>query len=564
MSSVNNRSVKKTILEEQFQFFNLFNPTNHRGREELQALLTGEGALNLAPYSILNHLLAPKFRQKRPNCKTVIEETRYRDKDHTKAISSMYSKSFRGVASECNRLHFFSDYISNPNVVNLNKYNNSYIGFCVIRPFSRRRIGRTFLKKPVDAPAFEYHTCQGQQDVHIGGRRLKLKGSAYMEQDGMVAACATTSLWMSTTILAQKFGQRQLSTSEITQKATECIVGNRPMPSHGLNADQMIYCLRDMDYDPLLEQVYDQRGAAFSLYSFIESEIPPILLCDLASGGHHTLVGIGHGFQTPVTDPQRNQADWPDEPPLSFARSNEWVPYFLVNDDQRGIYRKIHILNIPEENLIQELKDVIVKYHPDADLNDLNLHEWKCPILIDNDLPHADISEKTEPEIANILGILVPLPHGVVLTAEQAEAKAARVIRLWHWTNQKTVPTNLVLRTYLSPSNEYKERIANSSIHSFVKYMIQGKPMPRWIWISEISSIDNHNTPNPNNRLLLGEVLNDATSGALTPDFLSFHLVDDEEGILATMMPEHKDTEEALIDFWVIPDDYQYPCWARI
>jgi len=87
--------------------------------------------------------------------------------------------------------------------------------------------------------------------------------------------------------------------------------------------------------------------------------------------------------------------------------------------------------------------------------------------------------------------------------------------------------------------------------------------MPRWIWVTEISSIDSYNSPQPSRWLISGQVIIDATSSALTPDFLVFHYICDETGYLATMTPEHEDAEEALIRIWIGPGDRPYPGWVR-
>ncbi len=125
------------------------------------------------------------------------------------------------------------------------------------------------------------------------------------------------------------------------------------------------------------------------------------------------------------------------------------------------------------------------------------------------------------------------------------------------------MPDDLVLRTYLVPSNEYKERAKKSGMDSFVKSLIAGKPMPRWIWVTEISSLKSYNSSNPEDWLLNGQVIIDATSNAFTPDFLLFHYIIDSQAILVTMRPEHKDAEQAFSRYWVSSKDSKYAGWIR-
>ena len=166
-------------------------------------------------------------------------------------------------------------------------------------------------------------------------------------------------------------------------------------------------------------------------------------------------------------------------------------------------------------------------------------------------------------EIANIWGMIIPLPQGVLLTAEQAERKSARVIRWWHLSNNIQLPKDLVLRTYLVPSNEYKNRAKTSGMDPFVKSLIAGKPMPRWVWVTEISSVNSYNSPSPEDWLINGQVIIDATSNAFTPDFLLFHYIIDSQAVLVTMKPEHKDAEQAFSHYWVSKKDSKYAGWIR-
>jgi len=554
-------SFEEVPPENVYQWFRIIYPTDRKGREEIKDLLVVEGALNPVPYAILDYILAPQVGKSTPVCKTIVIEGRYRDRDHSKAMSSYYFKSFKQVENECTRLHFFDhrlapDFLDRRSAKELNR---SYLGFCVLRPFARRRIGRTVLKRLRYQPTLEFPTCQGVFEVNLAGHKLRFKGSAFIEQDTMVAACASSAIWVSTTIMGTRFGLQQRSTSEITQLATQYLIQNRPMPSEGLVAEQMIHCLRAMDYDPLLIGVYSQKQAKHDIYSYIESEIPPILLCEFlpTSEGHvgHAIVGVGHGYSLPVTNPSKIRVKWPAEPALEFARSSEWVPNILVNDDQRGPYRKLTFIDS------QTLAARIEALYPTLTMTDQKLEEWRCPIAIDVNMPFSGYSGGEE--IANIWGIIVPLPQHVLLTADQAEGKSARVIRWWHGRNKIPLPKDLVLRTYLVPSNEYKEKAKNSGMHPFVSSLLAGKPMSRWIFVTEISSVKSYNSSNPEDWLINGQVIIDATSNAFTPDFLFFHYILDSRGVLVTMRPEHKDAEHAFSNYWVSSTDYKYAGWVR-
>ena len=549
----------EVTAEAPYQWFNLVYPTTKRGRKEIGDLLLIKGTLNPVPYAILDYIFTPPKGKSMPVCKTVVVENRYRDKDHSKALSSYYAKSFRQVEPECRRLHFFTsrlpvDFLDTKSTQELQ---DSYLGFCVLRPFAQRRIGRTVLRRLRYRPALEFPTCQGVFEVNLAGHKISVKGSAFIEQDTMVAACASADIWMSTTIMGTRFGLQQQSTSEITNLATQYQIQNRPMPSEGLVTEQMLHCLRAMDYAPLLIGVYNQNQAKHDIYSYIESEVPPILLCEFPpfTSEGHVIVGVGHSYSIPNTNPFKSELKWPGEPPLEFARSSEWIPSILVNDDQRGPYRKLSFIDI--ETFVAKINSNYLSIN----VGDLNLEKFKCPITIDVNMPSSGYRDGEE--IGNIWGIIIPLPPGVLLTAEQAERKGARLIRWWHLRNGIPLPQDLVLRTYLTPSNEYKNRAMVSGMDPFVKSMIAGKPMPRWVWVTEVSSVNSYNSPKPKDWLVNGQVIIDATSNAFTPDFLLFHYIIDSQAVLVTMRPEHKDAEQAFSHWWSNKRASKYAGWIR-
>jgi hypothetical protein len=555
MTKRNKQRKEAALLEQPYEWFDLLYPERRKDRQKIEQLLIGKASLNTVPHAILDYILSPEVGKSAPKCRSVVVEWRYLDKDHARALSTFYSKAFRDVKKECVRLHFFRSRLSEADLANLEQQGDSYLGFSVIRPFPYRRIGRTVLAKPRNQRSLEFATCHGDFEVNIGGSSLSVKGCPFMEQDTMVAACASAALWMSIATLASRFGLLECASSEITERAAQYLIQNRPMPSEGLLCEQMLHALRTMNYDPLLLGIESQEQAKHVIYSHVESEIPPILLCSLATGGDHTIVAVGHRYQLPVEKPRLTSIAWPNEPPLSFARSSEWVPYFLVNDDQRGPYRKLSFIQ-PDAT---SLKERIKKTYPSADISDLHYEEWRCPVALDMNMPLVNISGE---EIANIWGIIVPLPQGVPLTSEQAEKKAARLIRLWHDQAQIPLPDDLVLRTYLVPSNEYKQRIEDGKMYTFVKRLLRGKPMPRWIWVTEISTINSYNSPAPPRWLINGTIIIDATSSAWTPDFVAFHYIREDIGIVATMKPEHDDPEQALQQVW-FGRDKPYPAWVR-
>ena len=543
------------LRERPYESFELLYTHRRRDIKKLEQILGIGKALSFAPYSLLEYLLSPKEGESTPVCKSIIVENRYYDKDHSDAFSKFYCKSFRDIKKECVRLHFFSIRISGDAIFDLKKKAKYYLGFCVVRPFPSRTIGRTVIARLRDNPALEFPTCSGKFSVNIAGSSMTIEGPAFIEQDALVSACASASIWMSTMTMANRYNLYSSSSSQITINANQQLLSQRAMPSVGLTYEQMMQALDMMNYDPVLVDEPDRDEMLHSIYTYVESEVPPILLCSTVHGEGHTLVAIGHGYWFPVDNPKMTEAKWPRESSLFFARSSAWVSYYLIHDDQRGIYRKLTPIEPDPDLLLSKIRDNYV----DVDISNIRLDKWKCPMAID--LPVLGNSHRQE--IANIFGVIVPLPKGVILTGRQAESKSARMVRLWHWLSHTAPPENLVLRTYLIPSNEYKRRIVESEMNVFVKAMYRSKPMPRWIWITEVSSIESYNAPEPKEWLIRGEVIIDATSNPWVPDFVAFHYITDTVSVLATMKPEHETAEQAFEEGWESKRDKPYPGWIR-
>lgn len=555
MSEKSSTMKREPLREWPYESFELLYTDRKGDLKKLKEILGIDKALSLSPHSLLEYLLSPKEGESTPACKSIIVENRYYDKDHSDAFSKFYCKSFRFVKRECIRLHFFSSRIPVDAIFDLEKKAKYYLGFCVVRPFPSRTIGRTVIARLRDKPALEFPTCKGKFSVNIAGSSMTIEGPAFIEQDALVSVCASASIWMSTTTMANRYNLYSSSTSQITINANQQLLSRRAMPSTGLTYEQMMQALDTMNYDPLLIDEPERDEMLHSIYTYVESEVPPILLCNTISGEGHTIVAIGHGYQFPIDNPKMTEAKWLRESSLFFARSSAWVPHYLIHDDQRGIYRKLTPIEPDPELLLSRIRD----NYGDIDISNIRLDKWKCPIAID--LPAAGNSQRQE--IANIFGVIVPLPGNVILTGKQAESKSARMIRLWHWLSHTSPPDNLVLRTYLIPSNEYKKRIIESDINGFVKAMYRGKPMPKWVWVTEVSSIESYNAPEPEEWLIRGEVIIDATSNPWVPDFIAFHYITDTVSVLVTMKPEHETAEQSFKGGCESKSDKPYPGWIR-
>jgi len=500
--------------------------------------------------------------QKRPFSQSAIIEDDYFDEDFVGGISAFYSKGFRDVYRICKRIHFFSCSSRRLDLRDLSKVQDSYLGFSVIRPLQTKTVGRTVLKPTRVDPQTEFHTCCADFKVNVAGTSLTIKSAPFVEQDGRVQTCSSIAIYISTSTMAHCFAFPQYTTSEIMDKAVKILVGPRAGPTMGLSYDQMMSALREMGYDPIRFWEADSPEAAYRIYSYVESGIPPILLLEMPNGAGHAVTALGHGHNRPITPQWQARVSWLNTNILAYFRSSEWVPHFYVHDDQRGTFRKLRFLDMNP----QQLRQAITTEHANASLpveiKDGVLEAWHCPVAIHIDIPKPSILQM---EIANLWGIIVPIPRGITLSHSEAESKTAWVIKNCADSLGLSIPNDLVLRTYLTRSNDYKERLNHSNtVHSFIRALYRGKSMPKWLWLTEISRVGLMNTNSVGDIRIMGELLLDATGNPWPTDFMVFHWIDDNnDGLVTTMTREDEDISEAITAGWRIPNEGVYPPLIR-
>lgn len=521
-------------------------------RQLLQRLLLSERALSLAAHSILNYLLTPPAGRKLPRCHTVLVEQEYFDEDFVDSTASFYVRGFRDTGKMCKRLHFFSQDLSPADLRILDKFQDSYMGFCVIRPLATRPIGRTVLKPYRDNREFDFPTCLGPFEANVAGAKLTVDGCCFMEQDGRVQTCSSVAVWISTTTLSQRFGFARYTTAEIMDKATKTMVGQRAGPTEGLTYEQIMLALREMGYDPIIFPETDRLEASYRIYSYIESGIPVILLLEFPDRSHHAVVAIGHGHTRPLQPKWKISMSWLGRKILNYYRSSEWVPYFHIHDDQRGVSRSLRLIDLEAGGLRERIEEAYRTAFVKMPIT-VDLEQWHCPVSIQLDSPVSGIPPE---EIANLWGLIVPLPRGVTLSHSEAESKCVWMMRFCADRLGLKIPKDLVLRTYLARSNDYKLRLGGSiDMDAWTRALYRGKSMPKWLWITEITTVKLMNSPKVDDMRITGELILDATSNPWPTDFVAFHCIDQEgKGHVATMLRSDADVADALARWWIGPE----------
>jgi len=501
--------------------------------------------------SLPNKVLEPLFGQIPPSntarCKCVIIENDYVDEDFLEAYSRFYSKCFDNISQKSSRFHFFSKNIQLSDIYDLERLDDgkTYLGYSVFRPIKTCKISRTVIKPSITDRDKEFFIARSSYQINLSGSKLSVEGIPFMEQDTNVAACASTALWISAICMNKLFGEAMLSTSLITELATKYDVSHgRSMPSPGLTSGQMLEALRSMGYGPIYYMRPSSNEAKVTVYRYIESGIPVMVLFSHSSG-HHAITVVGHTYDHNI-DPSPHHSINLRGAQINFLLNTEWIPEFYIHDDQRGPYRKLKFLDITNY--------ILPNGHLDSNRFPMprgceRKEDINCPVSVDG-------------ATGNIIGLVIPLPKEITLRAEHAQWVAEGLTCIAKGCFGMPDFDDVVIRTYLTRSNRYKERIKNvERMADSLKIIYRAKPMPKYIWVSEISKKDWMKKGGAEERLMCGEIIMDCTSSLMNESFIYVHV----PGYLIKMNPDDSLGREAFSRPPTrIVNDQPYPHFSRV
>jgi len=451
---------------------------------------------------------------------SVIEEREYIDRGFRSGYSRFYSRLFRRMDDRCVRYHAFDVEVTPKDLLTPSLDSEHYLGYFVLRPTRTFRLGRTFLRLPRKKD--RYVLCQVESEVNLAGTQLLASAFPFIQQDTQVFCCASASIWMTTQAMAKRYGCQARSPAEITALATRYHgETGRPMPTEGLSDVQMLDAYAQMGYDPVQRSPDGPAEGKHLVYQFIESEIPANLLISLPGTDYlHANVVVGHSYDHRRTPCTVHYGSHVGGPGIDLLSTSSMVDEFYVNDDARGPYRRLRLLE--PEQLAEKVGDPA---NPDfADPSKLGqpshldtkvkLTDFTCPIEL-----FGDASEP--PQCFNLDSVIAPLPPRVNITPEVAEDMAA--LLLMELGPGADLPLErIVVRTYLMPSNHFKVRLASWGIHGYLRALYRTSPLPRLVWITEISYPELIDRPDPADRQMIGEIILDATGDHYDFDYFLF------------------------------------------
>ena len=476
-------------------------------------------------------------------------ESHYIDRDYSADYLRFYAQTFRSHDRHCQRVHFFSANISEaleepltPNrVTKLQDIAKaSYCGFCVIRPLASAPIGRTVLaaraREQFDSEATV--TCRAEFGANLFGADLKVTGTAFLQQDARVGACAQVAVWVGVRHMHARHRYNWVSVADITRLAaptTAFEATSLPAGSDFLTSEGMIRAINEIGFQPLCFRGPEVIGDA--ILPYVESGIPVIV--GLSDGGAlgHAVTVIGRVF---------SKQGKPTNEAINY------VSAYIVHDDQAGPY-----MLLPTKERISPESGVnsedFIRHALNGQTTELNVHDHA--VFAVALMPHKVFSTASAAEytarnrIQAILAMMSEVRRGLSTKESSVNERLMDELESAHKTEE------IVLRTYLTSAAGYRRHIAKGTASEQLKNVLLSLHLPHFTWVTEISTTGSYNQQSPGMRRIYGHTVLDATStGKDKSGLLILHL----PGIVIMNDVNASPTEAERLA--IIEDDKLYEC----
>lgn len=412
---------------------------------------------------------------------SLLVQSKVRDPDFLEEYEAFYSKQHREMSRFCVRVHAFARPLPVHGATDDRSTVLSYVDEAAEHPATY--LGfitlRPLRHAPigasilVDSPEAP-SLCKDRFPVHIAGTTFEVVGTPYLQQDNAVGACAQASIWMALRTLRRRSGNSAYSPAELTLAATRYMSLDRVFPGRqGLTVEQMLSAIRASDHDPLVITVA-AKGKPANPYEVMANAQPYI------ESGLPVVTVLDHptGGHAVVAIGLR-----PGRP------MNNFPPGLIIHNDNAGPYR---VLPFSEKDGGYALN--------------------QCASLI------------------------IPLPQGVLMSAEEAERQASNLLDFWLHAfiadpadAARGSRKDLWARTYLCTRHAFRKWAKRSTqLDAAAKDVYRTAEMPRFIWVTEIHDEGQFEPGNPAKRSRLGEIVLDAAADALHGDALIFLRVAEE------------------------------------
>lgn len=392
----------------------------------------------------------------------VVIEGSYVDSVYRDSYYDYYSTKRSTYSRFCLRMSFFDSAFKNDiDFSDEDNIKNNYLGFLVIRPLIKC-IGRNVISpKAKNTPKNEIRICKVKVDASCLGVKLKAEGFPHASQDNETMTCAQTTIWSLLEYYGNKYTYYHPTLPTEIESILEPFSYERQLPSKGLTYSEISVALRILGFGPKIYQTGTKPEEIRHFYQlmacYIESGIPLAVALTNTNLGH-AVVCLGtervdkrEVIKHPVSIGTKTVYSWTDT--LTDAK-------FVFNDDNMPCYQMAMLSN-PAQNYIDG---------GNANWKDVQVRQF-----------------------------IAPLYHKVYMEADTAIALSEQIIN-------SVIPggDGYVMRTLLTSSRTFREHITKmSSFSNNHRLALLGIPMPKFVWITELSTLDDFYNDKVSTLLLL-------------------------------------------------------------
>lgn len=446
------------------------------------------------------------------NCKSIILEKGYYDKDFLGGYSRFFCKRNFPPLNRCDRLHFFSHELQLDTILRENFENlaENYLGYIIICPTEHYRVGRSILTTPkLD------NVCSQKYSVSISGTKFYVSGVPFINKDGNVTMCAQAALWMYLRYLHHQYQIVEYTPLQITLMASKSSYrGEREIPTSGLTEFEMAQVLKEMSLTPLIIDRVNRTNIKEHISPYLIANIPIlasafkyfnedtneyISACNLKEMEH--VHSRGHAFLLIGFNENRRLDDInfvPYQQKLRYFNYANQIQSVLKHDDKDGPY-------ILAKNEFREGEESVSELFNNYILSEIGNLLVALPENVF--LTHEDAIKCAKEYLENLDSLIMTpsLQRPDILTSFLA----------------KNITGGIILRLYIIEARCYKEHIKKEdvSLSPEIKNLYLWVKMPKYIWVAEISTIQY-----AQQQKIIGEIIIDSTSDTSHPQCIAIHV----------------------------------------
>jgi len=472
--------------------YNHINVTNENFGKEFYNLIQLDSDLFIQKYipktSLFRYLLNYlKFEANGLQVKTIICENDYTDLNFLEDFANYYARCYTLYEKHCKRIHFFSKKFTESEFLQMlqnpdNNNWNEYVGCIVIKPLPKGVFGITYLKTYIkeNETKNRYYTCLSKKKINLFGHDCVIETMPFEEQDGVVASCATTALWMAFQKTSELFNTKSPSLSEITILAGDKNSNSgKIFPSKGLEIYQVCKAINNngliSEFRTDLTSKHFFKGL---IYAYLKGDIPILLGLRLPTNNEYHLVTV-NGYRL-------------DKAKTETKYTSDAIIRFYVHDDQIGPFSRL-VINENDSVEITDDKNETIKY--DYSLitswwKKEKLHEW---INRNGDFIKSPDSNSKTPESfiqSTPVCVIVPISQVIKITYDDIiEQQGIIEFVIGSFIDIKSVKWDV----FLVKSNEYKKWLIEKfgqEKKSQVENILTTS-LPQYIWIIQAWIDDN-------------------------------------------------------------------------